>query len=149
MGLVSARTNRPLSWMSPYWPISRERGNRRISLLRPPTISMGLRTPNQEERIPGIPKTQICVVHQIRNACRLCGLKGQKKALPLIIEANLQRPYPRRLQSGPLDDFAGQWEIQVFPKCHKKLRDNWRGTHRIRFEVFPWRSVRSSIRPIL
>lgn len=63
-------------------------------------------------------KTQICVVHQIRNACRYFVWKDKKqftKDMKYIYDAPT-----KQAAEAALKDFAQKWESKVFLR-HKKL----------------------------
>jgi len=66
--------------------------------------------------------TQICVVHQIRNACRYVVWKDKKaftKDMKLIYDAPT-----KEAAKAALDDFAHKWESK-YSYAIKSWRDNW------------------------
>ncbi|MDA7716985.1 IS256 family transposase [bacterium] len=66
--------------------------------------------------------TQICVVHQIRNACRYVVWKDKKsfaKDMKLIYDAPT-----KEAAKAALDDFAQKWEAK-YSYAIKSWRDNW------------------------
>ncbi|MFA6702699.1 MAG: IS256 family transposase, partial [Dysgonamonadaceae bacterium] len=68
------------------------------------------------------PKTQICVIHQIRNACRYVVWKDKKaftKDMKLIYTAPT-----KEAARAALDDFAANWESK-YSYAVKSLKDNW------------------------
>ena len=67
-------------------------------------------------------KTQICVVHQIRNACRYVVWKD-KKAFTVDMKHIYNAPNQQAAKAA-LDDFAGQWESK-YSYAIKSWRDNW------------------------
>lgn len=67
-------------------------------------------------------KTQICVVHQIRNACRYVVWKD-KKAFTADMKHIYNAPNQEAVRA-VLDDFAGQWEAK-YSYAIKSWRDNW------------------------
>jgi transposase-like protein len=67
-------------------------------------------------------KTQICVVHQIRNACRYVVWKD-KKAFTVDMKQIYNAPTQEAAKAA-LDDFAGQWENK-YSYAIKSWRDNW------------------------
>lgn len=67
-------------------------------------------------------KTQICVVHQIRNACRYVVWKD-KKAFTADMKHIYNAPNQQAAKAA-LDDFAGQWEDK-YSYAIKSWRDNW------------------------
>lgn len=67
-------------------------------------------------------KTQICVVHQIRNACRYVVWKD-KKAFTADMKHIYNAPNQKAARAA-LDDFAGQWEAK-YSYAIKSWRDNW------------------------
>ena len=67
-------------------------------------------------------KTQICVVHQIRNACRYVVWKD-KKAFTADMKHIYNAPNQQAAKAA-LDDFAGQWESK-YSYAIKSWRDNW------------------------
>ena len=67
-------------------------------------------------------KTQICVVHQIRNACRYVVWKGKS-----AFTADMKHIYNAPTQAAAkaaLEDFAGQWKNK-YSYAIKSWRDNW------------------------
>ena len=67
-------------------------------------------------------KTQICVVHQIRNACRYVVWKDKKaftSDMKLIYNAPTQEA-----AKAALEDFADKWEVK-YSYAIKSWRDNW------------------------
>ncbi|WP_423819286.1 IS256 family transposase [Salinimicrobium sp. TIG7-5_MAKvit] len=67
-------------------------------------------------------KTQICVVHQIRNACRYVVWKDKKaftKDMKLIYDAPT-----KQAAEAALEDFATQWNSK-YSYAIKSWRDNW------------------------
>jgi len=67
-------------------------------------------------------KTQICVVHQIRNACRYVVWKDKKE-----FTADMKQIYDapnREAAKAALDDFAAKWEGK-YGYAVKSWRDNW------------------------
>ena len=67
-------------------------------------------------------RTQICVVHQIRNACRYVVWKDRKEFtadMKLIYDAPT-----REAAQAALDDFAAKWEGK-YGYAIKSWRDNW------------------------
>ena len=67
-------------------------------------------------------KTQICVIHQIRNACRYVVWKDKKaftKDMKLIYTAPT-----KEAARAALDDFAANWESK-YSYAVKSLKDNW------------------------
>jgi len=67
-------------------------------------------------------KTQICVAHQIRNACRYVVWKD-KKAFTADMKHIYSAPN-QRAGKAALDDFAGKWEGK-YSYAIKSWRDNW------------------------
>ena len=67
-------------------------------------------------------KTQICVVHQIRNACRYVVWKD-KKAFTADMKHIYNAPTQEAAKAA-LNDFAGQWENK-YSYAIKSWRDNW------------------------
>ena len=67
-------------------------------------------------------KTQICVVHQIRNACRYVVWKD-KKAFTADMKHIYNAPNQQAAKAA-LDDFAAQWESK-YSYAIKSWRDNW------------------------
>lgn len=67
-------------------------------------------------------KTQICVVHQIRNASRYVVWKD-KKAFTKDMKQIYNAP-TKEAASAALDDFASQWEDK-YSYAIKSWRDNW------------------------
>ena len=67
-------------------------------------------------------KTQICVVHQIRNACRYVVWKD-KKAFTADMKHIYNAPNQKAARAA-LEDFAGQWETK-YSYAIKSWRDNW------------------------
>jgi len=67
-------------------------------------------------------KTQICVVHQIRNASRYVVWKDKKE-----FTADMKQIYDaptRQAAEAALNDFAGKWESK-YAYAVKSWRDNW------------------------
>ena len=67
-------------------------------------------------------QTQICVVHQIRNACKFVVYKDRK-----AFTADMRHIYtaPNRAAAlGALNDFAAKWEAK-YGYAIKSWRDNW------------------------
>ncbi len=67
-------------------------------------------------------KTQICVVHQIRNACRYVVWKDKKE-----FTADMKQIYDapnREAAKAALDDFAAKWEDK-YGYAVKSWRENW------------------------
>lgn len=67
-------------------------------------------------------RTQICVVHQIRNACRYVVWKDKKE-----FTADMKQIYDapnREAAKAALDDFAAKWEGK-YGYAVKSWRDNW------------------------
>lgn len=73
-------------------------------------------------------KTQICVVHQIRNAYRYVVWKD-KKAFTGDMK-NIYNAPTRQAAEAALEDFADKWERQVLLR-HKKLEGQLGGTYRV------------------
>ena len=67
-------------------------------------------------------KTQICVVHQIRNACRYVVWKD-KKAFTADMKHIYNAPTQKAARAA-LEDFAKQWEGK-YSYAIKSWRDNW------------------------
>jgi len=67
-------------------------------------------------------KTQICVVHQIRNACRYVVWKD-KKAFTKDMKQIYNAP-TKEAAKAALDDFAATWE-EKYSYAIKSWRDNW------------------------
>ena len=67
-------------------------------------------------------KTQICVVHQIRNACRYVVWKD-KKAFTADMKHIYNAPNQQAAKAA-LDDFAKLWESK-YSYAIKSWRDNW------------------------
>ena len=67
-------------------------------------------------------KTQICVVHQIRNACRYVVWKD-KKAFTADMKGIYNAPNEQAAR-GALEDFAHNWEGK-YSYAVKSWRDNW------------------------
>jgi transposase-like protein len=67
-------------------------------------------------------KTQICVVHQIRNACRYVVWKD-KKAFTADMKGIYNAPNEQAAR-GALEDFARNWEGK-YSYAVKSWRDNW------------------------
>ena len=67
-------------------------------------------------------KTQICVVHQIRNACKYVVWKD-KKAFTKDMK-NIYNAPTKQAAEAALDDFAKQWESK-YSYAIKSWRDNW------------------------
>ena len=67
-------------------------------------------------------KTQICVVHQIRNACRFVVYKD-KKAFTADMKHIYQAPNQEAAKAA-LDDFAKKWESK-YSYAIKSWRENW------------------------
>ena len=67
-------------------------------------------------------KTQICVVHQIRNACRYVVWKD-KKAFTADMKGIYNAPNQTAAQAA-LEDFAGKWEDK-YSYAIKSWRENW------------------------
>jgi transposase-like protein len=67
-------------------------------------------------------RTQICVVHQIRNACRYVVWKD-KKAFTADMKGIYNAPNEKAAKAA-LDDFAGKWEGK-YSYAVKSWRDNW------------------------
>lgn len=67
-------------------------------------------------------KTQICVVHQIRNSCRYVVWKD-KKAFTTDLK-NIYRAPNQQAARAALDDFAERWESK-YGYAVKSWRDNW------------------------
>lgn len=67
-------------------------------------------------------RTQICVVHQIRNACRYVVWKD-KKAFTSDMKHIYNAPTQEAAKAA-LEDFAGQWESK-YSYAIKSWRDNW------------------------
>lgn len=67
-------------------------------------------------------KTQICVVHQIRNACRYVVWKD-KKAFTKDMKEIYNAPTKEAAEAA-LDDFATKWESK-YSYAIKSWRDNW------------------------
>lgn len=67
-------------------------------------------------------RTQICVVHQIRNACRYVVWKD-KKAFTADMKHIYNAPNQQAAKAA-LDDFAGLWESK-YSYAIKSWRDNW------------------------
>jgi len=67
-------------------------------------------------------KTQICVVHQIRNACRYVVWKD-KKAFTADMKHIYNAPNQEAAKAA-LEDFAKQWESK-YSYALKSWRDNW------------------------
>ena len=67
-------------------------------------------------------KTQICVVHQIRNACRYVVWKD-KKAFTKDMK-NIYNSPTRQAAEAALNDFANTWESK-YSYAIKSWRDNW------------------------
>ncbi|MEO1487763.1 MAG: IS256 family transposase [Bacteroidota bacterium] len=67
-------------------------------------------------------KTQICVVHQIRNACRYVVWKD-KKAFTADMKGIYNAPNEKAARAA-LDDFARKWESK-YSYAIKSWRDNW------------------------
>ncbi|WP_188619046.1 IS256 family transposase, partial [Christiangramia forsetii] len=67
-------------------------------------------------------KTQICVVHQIRNACRYVVWKD-KKAFTADMKHIYNAPNQQAAKAA-LEDFAAQWESK-YSYAIKSWRDNW------------------------
>jgi putative transposase len=67
-------------------------------------------------------KTQICVVHQIRNACRYVVWKD-KKAFTKDMKCIYNAPNKSAAEAA-LDDFAEKWESK-YSYAIKSWRDNW------------------------
>ena len=68
-------------------------------------------------------KTQICMVHQIRNACRYVVWKD-KKAFTGDIEVIYNAPTQEAAKAA-LKDFAEKWEDNKYSYANKSWRDNW------------------------
>ena len=69
-------------------------------------------------------RTQICVVHQIRNACRYVVWKDKKE-----FTADMKQIYDaptREAAEAALNDFALKWEGK-YAYAVKSWRDNWEG----------------------
>lgn len=66
--------------------------------------------------------TQICVVHQIRNACRYVVWKD-KKAFTADMKPIYDAPNKQAAQAA-LDSFADKWESK-YPYAIKSWRENW------------------------
>lgn len=69
-------------------------------------------------------KTQICVVHQIRNACRYVVWKD-KKAFTRDMKSIYNAPTKQAAEAA-LNDFAKTWESK-YSYAIKSWRDNWEG----------------------
>ncbi len=67
-------------------------------------------------------KTQICVVHQIRNASHYVIWKD-KKAFTRDMKKIYNAP-TKEAATAALDDFAQQWEVK-YSYAIKSLKDNW------------------------
>ena len=67
-------------------------------------------------------KTQICVVHQIRNACRFVVYKD-KKAFTADMKYIYQAPNQEAAKAA-LEDFAKKWESK-YSYAIKSWRENW------------------------
>ena len=67
-------------------------------------------------------KTQICVVHQIRNSCRYVSWKD-KKAFTSDMK-NIYRAPNQQSAKAALEDFAKRWESK-YGYAVKSWRDNW------------------------
>lgn len=67
-------------------------------------------------------KTQICVVHQIRNACRYVVWKD-KKAFTSDMK-NIYNAPTKQAAEAALNDFADKWESK-YSYAIKSWRDNW------------------------
>ena len=67
-------------------------------------------------------KTQICVVHQIRNACRYVVWKD-KKAFTSDMRSIYNAPNKQAAEAA-LDDFAAKWESK-YSYAIRSWRDNW------------------------
>ena len=67
-------------------------------------------------------RTQICVVHQIRNACRYVVWKD-KKAFTADMKGIYNAPNEKAAKAA-LEDFAKKWEGK-YPYAIKSWRDNW------------------------
>ena len=67
-------------------------------------------------------RTQICVVHQIRNACSYVVWKD-KKAFTSDMKHIYNAP-PQEAAKAALEDFAGQWESKYYYAI-QSWRDNW------------------------
>jgi transposase-like protein len=67
-------------------------------------------------------KTQICVVHQIRNACRYVVWKD-KKAFTRDMKQIYDAP-TKEAAAAALEDFAAQWESK-YSYAIKSWRENW------------------------
>ncbi|MEQ8216667.1 MAG: IS256 family transposase [Arenibacter sp.] len=67
-------------------------------------------------------RTQICVVHQIRNACRYVAWKD-KKAFTADMKHIYNAPTQEAARAA-LEDFAKQWESK-YSYAIKSWRDNW------------------------
>lgn len=67
-------------------------------------------------------KTQICVVHQIRNACRYVVWKD-KKAFTSDMKSVYNAPNKQAAEAA-LDDFAAKWESK-YSYAIRSWRDNW------------------------
>lgn len=67
-------------------------------------------------------KTQVCVVHQIRNACRYVVWKG-KKAFTMDMKQIYNAPNQKAARAA-LEDFSKQWEAK-YSYAIKSWRDNW------------------------
>jgi len=70
------------------------------------------------------PRTQICVVHQIRNACRYVVWKD-RKAFTKDMEHIYNAPTKQAAEAA-LNDFATTWESKC-SHAMKSWRDNWGG----------------------
>jgi transposase, mutator family len=67
-------------------------------------------------------KTQICIVHQIRNACKYVSYKDRKD-----FTADMKHIYTAPNESAAkaaLEDFAQKWEGK-YGYAIKSWRDNW------------------------
>jgi len=67
-------------------------------------------------------KTQICVVHQIRNACRYVVWKDKKEFTKDM--KNIYNAPTKQAAEAALEDFAQKWEDK-YSYAIKSWRDNW------------------------
>jgi len=67
-------------------------------------------------------KTQICVVHQIRNACRYVVWKDKKEFTKDM--KNIYNAPTKQAAEAALEDFASKWEGK-YSYAIKSWRDNW------------------------
>jgi transposase, mutator family len=88
-------------------------------------------------------KTQICIVHQIRNACKYVSYKDRKD-----FTADMKHIYTAPNESAAkaaLEDFAQKWEGK-YGYAIKSWRDNW--DNLTVFYDFPVEIRKLSIQPI-